>query len=186
MTEHVKSSGEHGPELNVSPEAKRNLERLQEQAESASKGERQNLPELQEKAKQAAESAAQVSVGEKRQDAGAQPAYSVQRELKAEAYTRSLQRIRSQLKPAQQTFSKVVHQPLVETLSNAGAQTVARPSGLLGGGFMALLGSGGLLYMSKHYGFSYNFFVFFLFFAGGFIVGLLGELLLRALFRKKA
>jgi hypothetical protein len=68
-------------------------------------------------------------------------------------------------------------------VSGATGQTLARPSGLLGGGICALLGSLIYLYLAKHIGFNYNYLLFVLFFGGGFIIGLVIELGAYALAR---
>lgn len=106
--------------------------------------------------------------------------------LKKDSYKNLLAQTRRQLPTVSRQFSKVVHQKNIEALSTLGAQTVARPSGLLGGGLGALLGSITLLYYSKHYGFTYNYAFFFITFFAGFAVGLLGEVLLRIVRRRKS
>lgn len=105
--------------------------------------------------------------------------------LKKDSYKNLLAQTRSQLPAVSRQFSKVIHQKNIEALSNVSAQTVARPSGLLGGGIGALIGSITLLYYSKHYGFTYNYAFFFVMFLAGFAVGLLIEVLVRLLRRRK-
>ena len=105
--------------------------------------------------------------------------------LKKDSYKNLLAQTRTHLSGPSRQFSKVIHQKNIEALSNVGAQTVARPSGLLGGGIGALLGSLTLLYYSKHYGFTYNYAFFFVTFAAGFAAGLLIEVLLRVVRRRK-
>ncbi len=105
----------------------------------------------------------------------------INRELKDMAYQRTLTRVRKDLSTSERTFSKVVHNPTIEAVSNATSKTVARPSGLLAGGIFAFLGSTVFLWIAKHNGYEYNFLLFALFFAGGFAVGLVIELLLRIL-----
>ncbi len=112
-----------------------------------------------------------------------QPQY-VNKELKRIALDRTLARARRHLSAPNKSLSKFVHVPSVEAISEAGAKTVARPSGLLAGSFCALLGSSSLLYLSKHYGFRYNYLFFFVFFVGGFAVGLIIEMIVR-LFRRR-
>ncbi|MDB5184241.1 MAG: hypothetical protein JWN38_49 [Candidatus Saccharibacteria bacterium] len=85
-------------------------------------------------------------------------------------------RIQRQESAPARAFSKVIHQRAVRVVSNAAGKTVSRPSGLLGGGVLALLGTSLYLYFAKHYGFEYNYFVFLALFAAGFGVGLLAEL----------
>ncbi len=106
-------------------------------------------------------------------------------ELKQMGFRRSLNNARRQMSAPAKTLSKVIHQPVVEKMSEAAAPTVARPSGVLGGGIAALLGSSILLYVSKHSGFRYNYLVFILLFVGGFVGGMAVELVVRALIRNK-
>lgn len=101
----------------------------------------------------------------------------VTKDLQDMAYQRILVRTRKKLAVPDRVFSRVIHQPIVNTLSTMGEKTIARPSGVLAGGFCALLGSSVLLYTAKHYGFHYNFLIFALLFVGGFGLGLILELL---------
>lgn len=110
-----------------------------------------------------------LPVDEKPQDN--QPFY-IDKVVKKLKLKQNLGQIRGQLSPTTRALSKVVHQPVVRALSEASARTVTRPSGLLGAGLCAFLGSLGYLYYAKHIGFSYNYLLFFAFFAGGFVVGL--------------
>ncbi len=105
--------------------------------------------------------------------------------LKKESYANLLKQARTHLPAASRQFSKVIHQKNIETISNVGAQTVARPSGLLGGGIGALIGSITLLYTSKHYGFKYNYAFFLVTFLVGFLVGLALEAMIKLL-RKRS
>jgi len=106
------------------------------------------------------------------------PVY-VNRELKNIAYQRTLKRTRQHLSTPSRAFSKIIHQPSVEAVSEFAANTVARPSGILAGGVAAFLGSSLFLWISRHYGYEYNFLLFALFFVGGFFIGLLVEIGLR-------
>lgn len=107
----------------------------------------------------------------------------VSRELKQMGFRRTLTNARMHMRAPSRTFSKAIHQPVVEKISEIAAPTIARPSGILGGGIFSLVGSSILLYVTKHYGYHYNYFVFFLLFVGGFIVGMIVELLIRAVMR---
>lgn len=110
----------------------------------------------------------------------------IDRNLKQKAYKKEIHRIQTHLPKSQRSFSKFIHSPAIESASEAGGKTVARPSGLLGGGLVALVGSSTLLIISRHYGFSYNFFVFLVLLVGGFFVGLLIEMLVRSLIKIKS
>lgn len=110
----------------------------------------------------------------------------VTRELKQMSWDRTMVRVRKQLSAPNRVLSKVIHQPAVNAVSEVGAKTVARPSGLLFGGICAFVGSSFFLYFAKHYGFRYNYLMFALFFVGGFFLGLVLELVTWPLRRKKA
>ncbi len=169
--------------IDLSAETRRNHERLQKAAENeADLG--QNIEQLKVQADRESISGKETTVGEKQEDS--KSPIGIQKQLKETAYRQSIQRIQSHLKGPARLLSQVVHKPAIERLSNIGARTVARPSGILGGGFAALFGSNILLYFAKRYGFEYNYFAFFIFFLGGFIVGLLLEGFLKLIHKKTA
>jgi hypothetical protein len=101
----------------------------------------------------------------------------INRELKQITLRRELQQIQRKLPLPQRALSKVIHQPVVRAASAVAGQTISRPSGLLGGGLVAFLGTSGYLYLARHIGFTYNYLVFLLLLAGGFLLGLVLELL---------
>lgn len=104
----------------------------------------------------------------------------IDRTLKGKAYQKELHRVRSHLSKPQKSLSKFIHAPVVEKVSEVSGKTVARPSGLLGGGLVAFLGTLALVIMTRYYGYEYNFFVFIALLIGGFFLGLLLELIIRA------
>lgn len=132
------------------------------------------IEEIQQSIEQHAISGKEVNITEQEDAPSDRPAF-ITRELKMLALRRNLNRVRKHLSKPQQLASKVIHQPVVSKVSEMAEDTVARPSGLLGGGIIALAGSFTLLYMAKHYGFEYNFLAFFLLFTGGFLIGILAE-----------
>lgn len=87
----------------------------------------------------------------------------------------NLTEVQKRLKPSQKRLSKAIHQPLVRRVSESAGKTVSRPSGLLGGGVLAFVGSVAYLFLTSHYGIAYNYGVFLAFFAVGFIVGIACE-----------
>lgn len=101
----------------------------------------------------------------------------IDKAIKSLRLKKNLTHVQNKLRPAEKGFSKVVHQPLVQLVSEQAAKTVTRPSGMLGGGLMAFVGSLGYLWLTRHYGLTYNYFFFLLFFIVGFALGLLGEYL---------
>lgn len=110
----------------------------------------------------------------------------INRELANITRRRELQQIRRRLSAPQRALSSLIHQPAIRTASEAAGKTVSRPSGLLGGGLVAFLGSAGYLYSAQHLGFRYNYLVFILLFAGGFVVGLVLELLVWVAMRRRS
>lgn len=165
-------TGHEQPEAHEA--GKHNLERIKKEAETAEHD--HNLDKIHESIHKEALSAKEITVGELGEDKS-QPTLGVQKELKADAYNRTIRKIRSRLNPAERSLSKVVHNRVVEPVSEISSKTVARPSGILGGGVAALVGSGVVLYMAKHYGFQYNFTLFLLLLAAGFAAGIAIELL---------
>jgi hypothetical protein len=107
------------------------------------------------------------------------------KDLRKETLKKELTHVRKNLSKPDRLGSKVIHQPLIRSISEASSKTLTRPSGLLGGGLVAFIGSGLYYYLSKHMGFTYNYLLFVLFFVAGFIVGLILELGLYSIKSKK-
>ena len=105
--------------------------------------------------------------------------------LKAQTLDLTLRKTRQQLSKPQKAFSKIIHQSQVDAISNVTGKTLGRPMGLFYGGLFALIGSALYLLLSYRYHFAYKYIAFSLFFIGGFIIGLLIELLGKFLKRSK-
>lgn len=163
--------------------ADKNLERLKEAAAEAESHDH-SLDKIQESIHEHAKRSDEITIDDHVSDREDRHVFGMQRELKLDAYNKSMQKIRSDLKPLERSFSKVVHNKYVEPLSEIGAKTVGRPSGILGSGVVAFTGSGLVLYFAKHYGFRYNFTTFLLLMVCGFAAGVACELFLRLLRRK--
>jgi hypothetical protein len=101
--------------------------------------------------------------------------------LKTATKNRQLQQVRRQLPARDKALSKVIHQPVIRAVSEVAASTLSRPSGLLGGGIVAFIGSAAYLYFTRHVGVPYNYFVFSLLFVGGFALGLVLEFIVWTL-----
>jgi hypothetical protein len=146
----------------------------------------ENLTAKAEQARATAEQAAETTAAETKRieqlekaeklNESTRPAL-ISHELKAVTLQRELQNIRRRLPAPDRVLSRVIHQPAVRVISEVTGKTISRPSGLLGGGLVALLGTTGYLYTAQHMGFRYNYFVFLVLFGGGFIVGIVLELL---------
>lgn len=184
MSERIKHTAEHsGEKLDLSNETAKNLERLKHEAERDTGERRQDTAELQQKVEQQAVSGKELTVGEK--ESAASNEFGVYSDMKSQAYERSLKRIQQRLSGRERALSKVMHNKTVDATSELLGKTIARPSGILGAGSAALIGSSIVLYMAKTYGFEYNFGIFVLLLAGGFALGLVIELGTKLLARLK-
>lgn len=170
--------------IEVSDQEKQLLAQKAEQAEQAKQEKaNENLAKIHELAKQEAEQSHKVAVETTTTDDN--NIVGLQHSLKATAYERTLSKARQKLPKLARAFSVVSHNAVVEKVSTVSAQTAARPSGLLGGSISAFLGSVIILYFSRHYGFRYNYLVLFILFIGGFLLGVVLELLVWLFYSRK-
>lgn len=159
------------------------------QAEALRPGEADPTQQI-ESARDAIEAApADTSAAERLKAAQADPVEPVpthvDKNLQATSLGRELKHIRSKLAAPDKVLSKVIHTPAVRAVSEASGKTLARPSGLFGGGLVAFLGTTAYLIFAKRIGLEYNYFVFLVFFAGGFAFGLALELVVWSVTRKR-
>lgn len=106
----------------------------------------------------------------------ADSAQQISRELRQASWRQEISAIQRRLSAPQRALSRVVHQPTVRVVSEVAGRSVSRPSGLLGGGLVAFIGSSSYLYYAHHRGFRYNYFAFFILLLIGFAIGLALEL----------
>lgn len=183
-----------------SPELDKQYERSGEK--DGSKAERQQQPEnkqeqgidrsreklddllrsAQEKAKKSTETAKDLDADQS--TTGVQPQL-VSTDLQKTSLKQTLTRVQRKLPFDQKALSKFVHKPIVDTVSNAAEKTVARPSGLLVGGIFSLVFSLFTLWLSYFFGYDYNYLMSVASFIGGFAIGLVLEMLVSILTRKK-
>lgn len=188
MSEHLRkveyaSESVHEPE---GPE-RQALKHRHEEASKARHEHAERLDEIRKEAEAVAASSHDIRRNQEPEKPTAESEITlpINRELKDTAYQRTLSRTRRQMSAPSRTFSKIVHQPAVEAVSDTMATTVARPSGILAGGITAFIGSSLFLWISRHYGYEYNFLLFSLLFIGGFFIGLIIELVLRFTAKKR-
>jgi hypothetical protein len=161
----------------IGKEVQESLTNHAEAADNARHEHQEHIGEIRQAVEQKAISGKEISLAENA-NTSPQPAF-INRELQRLSFNRNLIRIRKRLSPVEKAASKLIHQPVVHKISEISEETIARPSGLLGGGILGLVGSSLLLYMAKHYGFEYNYLAFFILFAAGFALGLLTELVTK-------
>lgn len=100
------------------------------------------------------------------------------------SFSRTMIRIRKRLNNVEKPLSTFIHNPVVDKVSDVASQTIARPSSLLGGAFVSFLGTSILLWITKHYGYEYNYLAVILLFAIGMVSGLGIEAVIRAFKRR--
>jgi hypothetical protein len=168
--EHVGSheTAEHAPKHR---EHKHEYEKAAEQAEKRS---HEQLEAIRKSIQHEATSKDEVMPHEAHEPS--QSPLGIGSDLKKQNLYRTLKNLRNHLSAPERTLSKIVHQPVVEAVSELGGKTIGRPSGLLSGGVCAFAGSLTFLYIARHSGFRYNYLMFIVFFAGGFAIGLALEL----------
>lgn len=101
-------------------------------------------------------------------------------------YRQTMKRVQRKLPANQRRFSKVIHNPVVETASDVAGGTIARPSGLLAGGITSLIVNLLVIIVCRYYGYEYNYLLGILGFLGGFVLGVTAEFAYRAIRPKKA
>ncbi len=168
-----------------SKEGKERLKELKEAGERSKHEQKDNIEQIRSSIEKTAISGKEASKGESDEKTPSRPTY-VNRDIKEEAYQSTLKDVRKQLKPTQKFASRIIHNPVVESVSEVGSKTVARPSAMLGAGVFALISTSIAVIASRYYGFRYNFFVLVISLAIGFILGLLVELILQVFRRRSA
>lgn len=167
---------ERGKELeNAGHERRADIEKTLEK--EAKNVEKQDVGELKRSAERAAETEKKkaetdITPLEKRRDTPAQ------RRAKAKAsYKKTMKETQAHMKPAERTFSKVIHNPAVEKTSEVVGSTVARPNAILAGSVTAFLFTLGLYVFAKYYGYPLSGFETIAAFILGWVVGLLFDYL---------
>ena len=116
-----------------------------------------------------------LKAAEKAEATQDKPGFVTQQDKKT-TLNRKLKQVQRELPVTDRALSKVIHQKTIRAVSEASAKTLTRPSGLLGGGLLAFIGTSAYLFFTKYIGIPYNYGIFVLLFIGGFILGLLLEL----------
>jgi hypothetical protein len=185
MSEHAPHhETAHTPEAAAVEQRPRHATKPEQRAETAAEAAR-SLEAIRKQINEQSRTKQEAAQSGTEQPVAPTPAF-VTRHLKLVTRTRLLKQVRQHLPLPEKAFSRVIHQPIVDSISETAGKTIARPSGLLSGGIFAFIGSGTFLYIAKHYGYRYNFFLWAMFFVGGFIVGLLIEGLLILVDRKRS
>jgi hypothetical protein len=174
MSEKLTSTHEHQP----THETVHNNELLNDKHEAAKRARHEHAEALDEIRHNIDTQAIEVEKTRKETVEDEPTTQHVTRELKAIRYKETMRYVRRHLTKRERKFSSFVHAPTIEKISEVGAKTIARPSGLLGGGLVALVGSIGTLYIARQYGFEVPNSLFIALFIVGFAIGLVGEFII--------
>lgn len=181
MSEQYRGSHEHKETEKSSHET--NSELLQEKHEreltqsEKEHGSNEHLEAIRNKVEQQEPLKHEVTHNEKEQHAN-HPVL-VNKQLKNMAFSRSMTRTRKKLSAPSRVFSKIVHNDMVDKSSEFIGKTIARPSSMLAGAFTAFVGTSALLWITRYYGYEYNYLLVILLFIGGALAGVAVEGLLR-------
>ncbi|MDQ5943234.1 MAG: hypothetical protein QG675_2 [Patescibacteria group bacterium] len=149
-----------------------------EQAEKKIAAEREkrelDLAKAQEQAKR--------EKGEKRDEDVKSPSQYTKKEKK-QAYRKQIKKVQSQLPRGARTFSKIVHNPVIETVSDATAKTIFRPSALIGGSVTGLVFGLVIYLVARYYGYPISTMTLVLLLIVGAILGVIVELII-GMFKK--
>lgn len=184
MSEHFPANHEHLPK-HEETQPQHEGSKHQPEAHHARHEHQEALEDIKLKIETEAISGQEINVGEKTVESQPEQNLLLNKELKSKALRDTLRQIRHHLSKPEKQLSKIIHQPVVEKVSDLSGKTVARPSGVLLGGIIAFFGSLAILYITKHFGYEYRFSAFIVLFVGGFLLGLAIELLLRLARPKK-
>lgn len=151
--EVIKPSGEHGVEARDA--AGEQLKKLQEQMERKSEtGENQG--EQLESARRDTEAAFSRESGKESRSGGEPTASGVGHATKRQrkdSYATTMKQIQSEMNSSSRTFSKFIHNPSVEKLSDAVGASVARPNAVLAGSMAATFLTLFVFLVAKQYGY---------------------------------
>lgn len=94
-----------------------------------------------------------------------------------ESYKKTIKQVQKELSPAERTFSKIIHNKVVDNASNAISSTIARPNAILFGSFSAFVITISVYLMAKSLGYQLSGFESILAFVIGWIIGILFDYL---------
>lgn len=178
----VRHENAPSPEQAPSHERHEALDDAIERGKHAEHEAQKSIEAIKKSIEEQAVSGKEVAVHDRQKQAqGDATHYGLSRSLKKEALKKTLKQTRKHLNAPERTLSRVIHQPTIDKVSAVAGKTVARPSGILIGGIGALIGTTVLYFMSKYYGFTYNFLAYTMLFCACYIAGVSGEYIVRSL-----
>jgi hypothetical protein len=179
MSEHLRANAERSNHQERSLE-KLAAERLKhiERSSERQNGRRERVEKARDLIKQAEKHAPQQETAKHAEPVILRPILT-----RAVNYKQTLVSIQHRMKPAGRAFSRVIHNPTVERVSEVAEKTIMRPSISLGASTSAVIVTGSLYLLARYYGFSLRGSEIWISLIIGGILGLLIEALNKAIRR---
>lgn len=114
------------------------------------------------------------------------PIKKASKQQKKTAYKKTLTTIQKQMNPTERTFSKVIHNPVVEKTSEVVGNTIARPAPLFAGSLSALILTALVYLISYHFGYLLSGFEWIATFIIGWTIGMIIDWVRVAILGKNA
>lgn len=189
MSEQLKPSGNESLQPKNSAEAREQLDGIGEKLRNSAEKSREKEDSNKEKL-EARKSIDTLAIsGKEKAPSGSeqkQQRQAVSSAHKRQTYEATMKRVEAQLPNYQRTFSRFVNNPRVDRVSNVVGRTIARPSGIVGGGLFAVVGLLVLTYYANEIGFALSGTEFILLLVAGWAIGIVLDLVLttvRRIFR---
>jgi hypothetical protein len=171
-------SPERTVEKQPTAEKRRDLEKYREQQERAGERLAEEQVEQAEAARHRIEELPDQSESAPQVKRSAHYSPFEKSQTKKDSYKKTLKQMQRQLPSKRsQAFSRLIHQPTVETVSEMAAKTVFRPSLILGASLGGLVGGSAIYLAARNYGFEISGSEFLLFAAIGAALGIVFELI---------
>lgn len=101
--------------------------------------------------------------------------------LRNQSFSNVMRSTRRKLGPVDRSFSKIIHNPTIERVSETSSKTIARPTPIVAGALLSLVGSILVLYYAKRNGFEVQPMLFVVLFGIGYLAGFAIDIVLSGL-----
>lgn len=170
--------------INTSPEAEKNpelekenkdrMEALRNKLEKgAEQGPEESQESLSERAKEMAEKNAEKESANSAEKSTPERNKKITPSEKKQAFKHTMDEARQQMSGAEKAFSKVIHNPAIDAVSQAAGKTIARPNSILFGSVFALCFVVVIYVAAKYQGYPLSGSESILAFAAGWVFGIL-------------
>lgn len=132
-------------------EKRAEIERSLEQAVEQSSGE--TLDDARHEALELARTVEEEKPAEEESKETAPQQVSPTRDVRDASFKKTMQHIQKDMTPASRTFSKVIHNPVVDKTSEALGRTIARPNLILAGAIGTIILGSIVYFTAKHFGY---------------------------------